>query len=251
MILIAGPCVIESEEELTIIIESILKSIQDKDIDFYFKASFKKDNRTAYSSFNGLKEDIAINLLRKIKEKYHVKVCTDVHTVSQISKLDFVDLIQVPAFLAKQQSLLLAIAEKLSGRKIHVKKPQFIAPEEISFIAEILQTKIRKDQIIFSDRGTCLGYDKYFMDPRSIPIMKKYSDFVLWDITHPTKNYKFNGDVEVLAASAMVSGASGLFLETHYDCKHALCDKDTMLPISRLPALINECYSLYQRKNKN
>ncbi|MCF7870402.1 MAG: 3-deoxy-8-phosphooctulonate synthase [Candidatus Omnitrophica bacterium] len=247
MILIAGNCVIENYETLKETVEVLLEEVQDKEIDFYFKSSFKKDNRTSIKSFSGLEEDKALELLAKIKKEYNVKVCTDVHNTEQVDKLDFIDMIQIPAFLAKQRSLLEKVSMFAEDRKIHIKKPQFIPPDEISFICETIEKhNRRKDNIIITDRGTLLGYDKYFIDPRHTPIMKRHCNNIVWDITHPTKNQKFKNDVLTLGLSGIASGASGLFIETHPNCDKALCDNKTMLPLSEIKELISKTYNLWR-----
>lgn len=247
MILIAGPCVIESKEILEQTVESILETISEYDIDFYFKSSWKKDNRTYSNLYSGLYPDDAISLLVDIKSKYKVKICTDIHLPSDLHHyhLDSVDMIQIPAFLAKQQSLLKISSEycNKNNKTLHIKKPQFVGPEEINNIVGNAQIYGAKN-IITTDRGTMLGYDKVFMDPRHVSIMKKSGSKVLCDVTHPNKN--FPGDlienIKALGCSYMAAGADGIFLETHPNCESALCDAKTMLPCSELSDVMKEIY---------
>ena len=247
MILIAGPCVIEGQEMLEISVEKLLDAIKNKKIDFYFKSSFRKDNRTHVSGFSGIDPFKAIQLLNNIKKKYNVQICTDIHGIGDFEKYDLqnVDVIQIPAFLAKQQSLLQRASDFCDkyGLKLHIKKPQFVGPQDMLNIANNVKTYGVKD-IFLTDRGTMLGYDMVFMDPRHVGIMKKSGLPVLCDITHPNKNYP--GDklenIEILAKSYLAAGADGIFMETHPDCNNALCDAKTMLPIKDLNGFIQRIY---------
>jgi len=249
MILIAGPCVIEKKKILKKSVESLLKSIENKDIEFYFKSSFKKDNRTLTTGFSGLDPTKAIMLLNDIKNEYNIKICTDIHETKDFERYDLhnVDIIQIPAYLAKQQSLLKEAASfcNMHGLKLHIKKPQFAGPIDMLNIAKNAWSYGAND-IIITDRGTMLGYDKVFMDPRHVDIMKKSGFPVLCDITHPNKNYP--GDklknIEILAKSYLAAGADGIFMETHPDCENALCDAETMLPLENVDKLIKDIYEI-------
>jgi len=255
MKLIAGPCVVESKDELKKSIESILEAVKGKDIDFTFKSSFKKDNRTLSTGFSGLCEKEALSLLQEIKNEYNVKICTDVHNVEHLlmEELKFVDVIQIPAYLAKQQSLLKASAYhcKVYDKQLHIKKPQFVSPWEMKNIVNNVLEFGAKD-IILTDRGTMLGYDKVFMDPRHIEIMKENNMPVLWDITHPNKGWSGNQTkrIKTLGVTALAAGADGLFLETHPNCKEALCDSEVMLYNNELKKMINKFYRLWEFINE-
>ena len=234
MILIAGPCVIENKQILKETAERLLEAIEGKNIDFYFKSSFRKDNRTNFNSFEGLETREALSYLKEIKKEYNVKICTDFHTVGQIDLVkEFdIDVIQIPAYLAKQKSLLeyaIHIASQ-ENKILFVKKPQFVGPEGANQIIENIKS-IKDIPIFIADRGTMMGYDRMFMDPRHVPIMKESGAKVLGDITHPNKNYPGdkNKNIEVLGKSYLAAGADGIFLETHPDSKNALSDSKLML----------------------
>lgn len=252
MILIAGPCVIESKDILKESVEMLLERINDKNIDFYFKSSFRKDNRTKFSSFSGLPEDEALSYLKDVKDEYGVKICTDFHNEDHLNYSDTydVDIIQIPAFLAKQKSLLEPASNKVesTGKKLFIKKPQFVGPVEMGDI--IVNTGI--DDVWVGDRGTQMGYNQYFMDPRHVPIMKNFGATIIADITHPNKNYPGNltENIKTLGLSYLAAGANGIFLETHPDCQGALCDHETMLDLDKT-SIIDDFYSIYQSVNKS
>lgn len=258
MILIAGPCVIEHKDILRESVESLLEATRDKNIQLYFKSSFMKDNRSLSSSFNVVDEgsEAAIRMLKDIKKEYNVQICTDFHSVDQISTLAAnIDIIQIPAFLAKQQSILTSAskAAQIFGSSVFVKKPQFIPPTEIRSIKELLvETGLDNNRVLFADRGTMLGYSNYFMDPRHVDIMHKSgANTVIADITHPQKNYfpdisDLHTSILNTGLAYLSAGADGIFLETHPDCKNALCDANTMLQSDKLKKYISKFYNLYK-----
>ena len=243
MILVAGPCVIESYAILQQTVEELLQIAEPHN--FFFKSSWRKDNRTDTTKFLGLDPDEAIELLLRIKREYNVKICTDIHNPSDLTRypLGRVDLIQIPAFLAKQQSMLktAAIHCKMYNTALHIKKPQFIAAEDMRNIYNIAWTH-GAERIILTDRGTMYGSDKLFMDPRHVTIMKSTGAEVLCDITHPNKGYSgWNVDNAItLGKSYLAAEADGIFLETHPDCENALCDADTQIPLSEVKNVIGE-----------
>ncbi|MFW6046597.1 MAG: hypothetical protein ACOCP4_02260 [Candidatus Woesearchaeota archaeon] len=248
MILIAGPCIIESEDILKDTVEKLLEAIEDKNIDFYFKSSFKKDNRTSLDGFRGLPVREALGYLQNIKKEYNVKICTDFHTIGQIDLVkEFdVDIIQIPAFLAKQNSLLeyAKYVAQSENKKLFIKKPQFIGPDDANNI--IKNIDLNEIDVFMADRGTMLGYNQVFMDPRHIHLMQESGAKILGDITHPNKNYpgSIYKNIEALGLSYMAAGADGLFLETHTKCEQALCDSQTMLPTKYLNELIEKFYGV-------
>lgn len=250
MILIAGPCVIESKDILRQTVESLLEAIDSRNIDFTFKSSWRKDNRTLKDSFDGLDPLQAICYMKDISKEYNVKICTDIHVASDLKLLDGFDIIQIPAYLAKQQSLLKAAAshinyynDKSKKIKLHIKKPQFVDAQAMIDISKNA-FEYGVDNIILTDRGTMYGPDKVFMDPRNVNIMQKSGFPVLCDVTHPNKNYSANivNNVEILAKSYLAAGANGIFLETHPNCKSALCDAETMYPTENLKNFINSIF---------
>jgi len=248
MILIAGPCVIEDKLSIEDIALSIIDNIDNKNIDFYLKSSCIKDNRTLIDSYSGVGFNEGLKILLYLKNKYKIKITTDFHNIEQIKKYGkYVDIIQIPAFLAKQTSLLREAVK--CNKPIHIKKPQFIGPAETKNIVNNVKKIGHKKDLIITDRGTMLGYNQTFMDPRHVPIIKSNDVKMLVDITHPNKNYPMNEDkvkhTETLAMSYIASGADGFFIETHNNCKDALCDSETMYPLSNLGSLIEKSYELY------
>jgi len=248
MILIAGPCVIEDYDTLYYTAKKLKDIIKYKIIDFYFKSSILKDNRTYHDSYKGVDFIKGIKYLQNIRDEFNIKITTDFHSVEQIKEYgNKVDLIQIPAFLAKQTSLLKAAVE--TGNEIHIKKPQHLGPVEANFIIDNIYKMNYNNSIIISDRGTLLGYNKTFLDPRHIPIMKNSSAKVLADITHPNKNYPYNNFMKLsqtLAKASIAAGADGLFIETHPNCNEAKCDSGTMYPLKEMEKLIKDIYELYQ-----
>lgn len=253
MILIAGPCVIESKQILSETVEALLDSIEGKNIDFYFKSSFRKDNRTDFNNFEGLPTREALSYLEEIKKEYNVKICTDFHTVGQIDLVgEFdIDIIQIPAYLAKQKSLLeyAAHVARQERKTLFIKKPQFIGPDGAKQIIKNIQS-LGSVPLLMADRGTMLGYDQMFMDPRHVPIMKESGAKILGDITHPNKNYPGdkNKNIEILGKAYLAAGADGLFIETHTRCEEALCDRETMLQTKYLKDYINKFMAIWRQE---
>lgn len=255
MKLIAGPCVIEDFDTLCNTALHIKDSVRDKEIDLYFKASCIKDNRTDISNYAGVGMSKGISMLREVSKKYNIKTTTDFHNEEDIIRYGgFVDLIQIPAYLAQQTSIIKA-ASKMS-KPIHIKKPQFLGPVEAIQPYKKLRDLQVKDEIMITDRGTMFGYNETFFDPRHIVLLKDYDPRItaLVDITHPNKNYPRSNENKglyslVLARSAIVSGADGIFLETHPKCSEAKCDSGTMLPMDDFDDFINDIYSLWEYMN--
>jgi len=253
MILIAGPCVIE-EEILKKSVEQLLESIKDKNIDFYFKASAIKDNRTSKDNYSGIGMERGISLLLDIKKKYNIKVTTDFHNEQDIYRYgSYIDLIQIPAFLAMQTSMIKAVAEIKT--KVNFKKPQFMGPVEALNILNKYYDFGGKYPMI-TDRGTMLGYNQTFMDPRHIPILMERTDEIIVDTTHPNKNYpgwESNNRflyTEILAKSYIAAGAKGIFIETHPNIEKAKCDGKTMYFLNNISKFIEDIYRLYNFINK-
>lgn len=253
MILIAGPCVVENRNCLQQTVEMLLYSIQEKNIDFYFKSSFLKDNRTKTQNFKTIGIEKAIYLLKEIKKEFNVKICTDFHNEKQIVEYgNGFDIIQIPAFLAQQQSILKAasISSQLYGSKVFVKKPQNLSPMNVENIVEILiDYGMSIESIIIGDRGTSFGYDSLIMDPRHLPIIKETGVKTIVDITHPQKGFSSKIDnrklSETLALSYIAAGADGIFLETHPEVENALCDSTTMNCFSSTEKIIQASYRLF------
>lgn len=248
MIIIAGPCVIESKSVLRETVEDLLKAIPNGN-DFIFKSSFQKDNRTSVNNFMGLDKEEAIGFLKEIKDEYNVKICTDVHCFEDIVLLGKIipdiDVVQIPAYLAKQLSLIKYASQFVSenDKVLHIKKPQFIPAEDMHNIIDNARYFGAKN-IISTDRGTMYGPERVFMDPRHVPIIKENGVKVMVDITHPNKNYPGNNlnNAIALAKSYLSVGADGIFMETHPSCSTALCDAGTMISSKLIKNFFGELY---------
>jgi 2-dehydro-3-deoxyphosphooctonate aldolase (KDO 8-P synthase) len=246
LVLIAGPCVIETEMDCCRIAEK-LKDIADKaEIPFVFKASYDKANRTSVKSYRGPGIKKGIKILSKIKKQIGVPVLSDVHCRSEIDMVkDVLDVIQIPAFLCRQTDLIMHAAK--TGRPINIKKGQFLAPWDVKNIAEKVLSTGNKN-IIFTERGTMFGYNNLVSDMRSIVIIREMGYPVVYDATHSIqlpggKGSSTGGQREMigpLASAAVAVGCDGLFVETHEKPGKALSDSATMLPLRQLVPLIKK-----------
>lgn len=241
---------LEDESTTRQSLEIILDAIRDKNVDFYFKASCIKDNRTKKGNYRGPGFEHGMAIFETIKQKYEVKITTDFHSVDQIDIWGRnVDVIQIPAFLSRQSSILEAAAK--TGKIVHVKKAQFMSPEDIQQPVRILEESGVKN-IFVTDRGTQFGYDDWMMDPRHVPIMKMYTNDqhkVLVDITHPNKYKNFNLNyqfAESIGLAYLAAGADGVFIETHPNCSDASCDANTMIQGVRFESLFNKLYQQHR-----
>lgn len=252
LILIAGPCVIESEQ-MTAYIAKQLKEMTEKiNVEFYFKASFDKANRTSIESFRGPGIEKGIEILKRIKNQFNVQICTDIHEAWQAQMVsDVADIIQIPAFLCRQTDLLLAAAR--TGKIINVKKGQFLAPWDMANVVnKILYAGNKK--IMLCERGTSFGYNSLIVDMTSIYEMKKLGYPVIFDATHSVQKPGGNGNstggnrnhVETLALSAVAAGADGVFFETHPNPDDALSDGPNMISIEDLPNTIEKVLRVYE-----
>lgn len=240
MILIAGPCVIEP-----MLIEqtaAAMKSVLDKfpDIDFYFKSSCLKDNRTKPGNYRGPGFKKGLKILHKIQKDYDWNITTDFHSPEQIKSYGpEVDMIQIPAFLARQTSMLETAA--FVHNVVHVKKPQMMLPTEVNIISDILKSA-GAGIIFITDRGTFSGGKHLIMDPRHYDIMKIISGVtILADITHPNKFYLGNTPLNltrILGCSAIVSGVDGIFMEVHHSPNVAFCDTSTQISTKSFEGLL-------------
>ncbi len=256
MTLLSGPCVIESEENIFKIAKSLEKYHQDKTIDFYFKASFDKANRTSLESFRGLGMDEGLRILQKVKDDFGYKIVTDVHESTQVSQVaEVVDMLQIPAFLCRQTDLLVACAK--TDKIINIKKGQFLSGEAMEYpVLKVLQTRAcdeatyensLKHGVFLCERGNSFGYGNMVVDMRNLVTMRNFAP-VIFDATHsvqmPTaQNGKTGGDssmVPFLASGAAAVGVDGFFMETHFDPSIALSDGPNMITIEKLEALIQK-----------
>ena len=244
LFLIAGPCVIETESHARAMAEKIAKVAADAGLPYIFKASFDKANRSSLKGFRGpgLKEGLRI--LGKIKSDLKLPILTDIHEASQAAPVaDVCDVLQVPAFLARQTDLLIAAGK--TGRVINVKKPQFLSPWEMGNVAEKVAST-GNEKIILTERGSTFGYQNLVVDVRSFPIMQRTGYPVVFDVTHSVQlpggqGHSSGGQpqfIEPLARAGVAAGVDGIFLETHDNPAKALSDGPNALPLSQLLALL-------------
>ena len=250
LFLIAGPCVIESEAHALDLAERIAATASELGINYIFKASYDKANRSSVHSYRGpgLKEGLRI--LGKVKNRTSLPVLTDVHEVSHVGPASEVcDVLQIPAFLSRQTDLLEAAGR--SGRAVNIKKGQFLSPAEIGNAAEkVASTGCKK--IILTERGSSFGYQNLVVDMRSFPIMRKFGHPVVFDVTHsvqlPGGEGKSSGGqpefIEPLARAGAAIGVDGIFLEVHENPAKALSDGSNALPLDQLPALLSKIVRL-------
>ena len=250
LFLIAGPCVIESEAHARMLAERIARVAADAGVPFIFKASYDKANRSSVNSFRGpgLKEGLRI--LAKIKSDLKLPILTDIHEPSHAAgAAEVADVLQIPAFLARQTDLLVAAAK--TGRVINIKKPQFVAPAEMKNAIEKVESA-GNQQIILTERGASFGYQNLVVDFRSFPIMKKFGYPVVFDVTHSVQlpggqGHSSGGQpefIEPLARAGVAAGVDGVFLETHDNPAAALSDGPNALPLSQIPALLSRLKDL-------
>ncbi len=254
MTLLAGPCVIESEENIFKIAKSLENYHKDENIDFYFKASFDKANRTSLESFRGLGIQEGLRILQKVKDDFGYKVVTDVHESNQVQTVaQVVDMLQIPAFLCRQTDLLIACAK--TDKIINIKKGQFINPLDMKYsVMKVLKTRgcdevsyanAKKHGIFLTERGSSFGYGNIIVDMRSLVIMKEFAP-VIFDATHSVQmpgalGGKTGGDssmVPYLAKAAAAVGVDGFFFETHFDPSVAMSDGPNMIELDELKTLI-------------
>jgi len=242
--LLAGPCVIESEE-MALGIAGKVKGITDKlGIPYVFKGSFRKANRSRVDSFTGIGDEKALKILRKVHDTYGIPTVTDIHESHEAAMAaEYVDILQIPAFLCRQTELLIAAAK--TGKVVNIKKGQFLSPEAMRFAAQKV-TDSGNQQVMLTERGTTFGYGDLVVDFRGIPLMKTFGFPVVMDVTHslqqPNQSSGVTGGqpqlIETIARAAIAVGADGLFIETHPDPKKAKSDGANMLPLDLLEALL-------------
>lgn len=244
--LIAGPCVVESKEICFEIAEHLVAITTELKIPFIFKASFKKANRSKLDSFTTIGEEKALQILADVKSHFNIPILTDVHETTDCDKVkDIVDIIQIPAFLCRQTELLLAAAK--TGKIVNIKKGQFISAEMMQFAAEKVASTGNKN-IWLTERGTQFGYNDLIVDFRNIQTMKEFGFPVIFDATHsvqqPNKSEGISGGkpefIDTLAKCAIISGANGIFLETHTNPKEALSDGANMLALNEVKGLLEK-----------
>ena len=237
LILIAGPCVIESESNVMFIAEQIKGMADRLNLDYYFKASFDKANRTSISSYRGPGIEDGLQILKKVQDRYGLKICTDIHEPWQAEKAaEVADILQIPAFLCRQTDLLIAAAK--TGKLINVKKAQFLAPWDMKNVVKKLENSGNRN-IMLCERGSTFGYNTLVVDMTGIIEMKKLGYPVVIDATHSVQKPGGKGNatggnrdyVEPLAKAAIAAGADALFFEVHPDPDNALSDGPNMVRV--------------------
>lgn len=251
-LVIAGPCVIESEE-LTMMIAEKIKNIGSRlKLDIYFKASFDKANRTSINSYRGPGLEAGMDILRRVKEKYSIRIVTDIHEPWQADKVaQIADIIQVPAFLCRQTDLLAAAAQ--TGKLINVKKAQFLAPGDMKNVVKKIES-YGNHNILLCERGTCFGYNTLVVDMTGIQEMKKIGYPVVFDATHSVQKPGGQGDstggnrdyVEPLAKAAVAAGADALFFEVHPNPEQALSDGPNMVKLDEFEEMLKRIIRVYE-----
>ena len=247
--LLAGPCAIEGEEMAMSIAEKILGVTNRLEIPFIFKGSFKKANRSRIDSFTGIGDKKALEILKKVSEKFDIPTVTDIHEVSDAAlAAKYVDVLQIPAFLVRQTDLVVAAAN--TGKVVNLKKGQFMSPESMQHaVKKVLDCG--NQQVTITDRGTMFGYQDMIVDYRGIPTMQQYAPTIL-DITHslqqPNQTSGVTGGrpemIETLARAGVAVGVDGLFLETHFDPATAKSDGANMLDIQYLEKLLSDLVAI-------
>lgn len=257
LFLIAGPCVIESEALVMSVAEEMKRITEKLGVPYVFKASFDKANRTSGKSFRGVGLEAGLEILANVRAKVGVPLLTDVHNESQAEIAgDFVDILQIPAFLCRQTDLIEAAVE--TGKIVNIKKGQFLSPAEMGQVVK-KAAEFGGKRILVTERGTTFGYNNLVADMRSIPTLRRSGFPVVFDATHSVQLPGGGGDkssgqrefAPVLARCAVVAGADGVFIETHPKPDEALSDGPNMIPLSAMPALLKNLSELHALAVRN
>lgn len=253
--LLAGPCAIESEEMAMRIAEKVITITDKLEIPYVFKGSFKKANRSRVDSFTGIGDEKALKILQKVSTTFNVPTVTDIHEISDAAKAaEYVDILQIPAFLVRQTDLVVAAAK--TGKVVNLKKGQFMSAESMQHAVKKV-TDSGNDKVMITDRGTMFGYQDMIVDFRGIPTMKQYATTVL-DVTHslqqPNQSSGVTGGrpdmIETIARAGIATGVDGLFIETHFDPANAKSDGANMLHLDYLEKLLSNLVSIRKVVNK-
>jgi len=253
--LLAGPCAIEGEEMALKIAEKVVKITSDLKIPYVFKGSFKKANRSRIDSFTGIGDEKALKILQKVGETFNIPTVTDIHTNEDAHKAaQYVEILQIPAFLVRQTDLVVAAAK--TGKTVNLKKGQFMSPEAMQHATKKVLDN-NNENVMITDRGTMFGYQDMVVDFRGIPTMKQYATTVL-DVTHslqqPNQSTGVTGGrpdmIETIARAGIATGVDGLFIETHFDPKNAKSDGANMLHLDYLENLLSNLVKIKQVINE-
>jgi len=252
--LLSGPCAIEGEEMAMRIAEKITTITDKLEIPYIFKGSFKKANRSRVDSFTGIGDEKALKILRKVSETFKVPTVTDIHEIADAQlAAEYVDVLQIPAFLVRQTDLVVAAAK--TGKVVNLKKGQFMSPESMQHAVRKVEDS-GNSQVMLTDRGTMFGYQDMIVDFRGIPTMKEYAPVVL-DVTHslqqPNQSSGVTGGrpdmIETIARAGIATGVDGLFMETHFDPSIAKSDGANMLHLDHLEKLLRNLVALRKTVN--
>ncbi|MFK2819727.1 3-deoxy-8-phosphooctulonate synthase [Flavobacteriaceae sp. LMIT009] len=247
--LLAGPCAIEGEEMALRIAERIVEITNKLEIPYVFKGSFKKANRSRIDSFTGIGDEKALQILKKVSDTFDIPTVTDIHETSDAAKAaEYVDVLQIPAFLVRQTDLVVAAAK--TGKVVNLKKGQFMSPEAMKHAVQKVKDA-GSDKAWVTDRGTMFGYQDMIVDFRGIPTMRKYAPVVL-DVTHslqqPNQTIGVTGGrpdmIETIARAGVVNNVDGLFIETHFDPANAKSDGANMLHLDNLEGLLSNLVAI-------
>lgn len=253
--LLAGPCVVESRDLCMEVAEKVKASAEKHDIPYVFKASYRKANRSRVDSFTGIGDEKALKIIAEVKEKFQLPVVTDIHSAEEAAMAaEYVDILQIPAFLCRQTDILVAAAK--TGKIVNIKKGQFLAPGSMQFAANKVVDS-GNSQIMLTDRGTMFGYGDMIVDYRGLVEMAEFGHPVILDITHslqqPNQGSGVSGGrpemIETIAKAGIAVGVDGLFLETHPDPKVAKSDGANMLHLDLLPDLLNKLTKIRKTVN--
>lgn len=250
--LLAGPCVIEGEEMALQIAEHVAGITQKLDIPYVFKGSYRKANRSRLDSFMGIGDEKALKILKKVRDTFGIPVVTDIHTAEEASMAaEFVDILQIPAFLCRQTDILVAAAR--TGKVVNIKKGQFLSPGAMRFAADKV-TEAGNAQVMLTERGTTFGYQDLLVDYRGIPEMQSFGHPVILDVTHslqqPNQTSGVTGGmpalIETIAKAGIAVGVDGLFMETHQDPSVAKSDGANMLKLDLMEGLLSKLVRIRQ-----
>ena len=249
LVLIAGPCMAESLDLCLEVADRLSQLCRSLNIDYIFKSSYDKANRTALDSPRGPGLEEGLKWLDEVRHRFGVPILSDIHDVSQAAPAgEVLDCLQIPAFLCRQTDLLLAAGR--SGKAVNIKKGQFVSPEKMRFAVEKVRST-GNDNVMLTERGTTFGYDLLVNDFRAIPIMQQYAP-VVFDATHSTQQ-SGSGAVTIgqrqfvptLAKAAIAAGADALFIETHPDPDKALSDAASQWPLDKMEELLKQCLEIF------